>query len=117
MNRQGKAWGTTELVFESMTTSVHFLNIRKGGYCSEHQHGQKLNHFYVISGELEVLIWPEGVNVPDSTVLYAGHALTIPINVWHKFQALKDTLCIETYEVRFAGPDIERRVEGGKEKA
>jgi len=114
MNRQGKVWGETELVFENMNTSVHFLNIKKGGYCSQHRHGQKLNHFYVIAGELEIAIWPEGAKSPDLTVLAVGQAMTMPVGVWHRFRALKDTLCIETYEVRFASPDIERRVEGGK---
>lgn len=114
MNKQGKIWGTTELVFGNMNTSVHHLEIIKGGYCSEHRHSQKLNHFYVISGRLEILIWPEGSSLSDSTILTAGQAMTIPVNVYHRFCAIERTLCIETYEARFTNPDIERRTVGGR---
>jgi quercetin dioxygenase-like cupin family protein len=112
MAKQGKIWGETEKVFNNGIVSVHFLNIMKGGYCSEHRHQQKTNKFYVISGELEISIWTEEGMI-DRTILKAGQSTIIPINVYHKFQALTDVECIEIYEVRFHNEDIERRTTGG----
>lgn len=110
--KQGKIWGETEKVFDVGIFSVHFLNIIKGGYCSEHRHLQKSNKFYVISGRLEISIWTDE-GIIDKTVLAKGQSTIIPINVFHKFEALTDVQCIEIYEVIFCDEDIERRITGG----
>ena len=104
----------TEEIFNSGNVSVNVLQIRKGGYCSEHQHAKKSNLFHVISGALEVCLWPEGPGGhPDTIVLEAGMRTFIPSGVWHKFRALADTACVEIYDVRLAGEDIVRRTKGG----
>ena len=113
--KQGKVWGETEQVFNDGTISVNFLEIKKGGFCSEHQHSQKMNMFYVISGHLQVSQWPgasEGEQ-PDITGLKAGQSTTVPVGSWHMFRAIEDTICLEIYEIRFSGPDITRRSHGG----
>ena len=112
MPKQGKIWGETEKVFDNGIISVHFLNIIKGGYCSEHRHQQKTNKFYVISGELEIIIYAEE-DMIDRTILKAGQSTIIPIGVFHRFKAITDVKCIEIYEVRFHNDDIERRTTGG----
>lgn len=113
--RQGKIWGETEQVFSNGIISVHYISIRKGGYCSEHFHGQKINKFYVIKGTLEISVWQEG-DICDKTILRDGQSTTIPFGVWHKFRALTDVECIEIYEVKFNGKDIKRRKIGGVAK-
>ena len=110
--KKGKIWGDTQNVFSNGIVSVHFLNILKGGYCSEHQHAQKTNQFFVISGELEISIWQDKKTI-DKTILRAGQSTIIPFGMWHKFVALTDVECIEIYEVKFGGDDIERRTQGG----
>lgn len=113
--KKGKIWGYTEDIFSNGILSVHFLNINKGGYCSEHFHRQKTNKFYVISGELEISIWQDK-DTCDKTILKAGQSTTVPFDVWHKFKALTDVECIEIYEIKFSGEDIERRTQGGMTK-
>jgi len=118
MPKQGKVWGETEEVFNNGVLSVNSLWIAKGGFCSEHQHAQKTNVFYVISGALEIFQWPgstEGEK-PDVTVLGPGQQTIVPVGVWHKFQALENTRCLEIYTAWFRGPDITRRTHGGVKK-
>lgn len=110
--KQGKIWGETEKVFSNGIISVHFLSIKKGGYCSEHFHRQKTNKFYVIKGDLEISLWQEG-KICDKTILRDGQSTIIPFGVWHKFKALTNVECIEVYEVKFNGEDIKRRNQGG----
>jgi quercetin dioxygenase-like cupin family protein len=117
MPKQGKVWGETEEIYNNGTISINVLEIKKGGFSSEHQHGRKVNMFHVISGRLEIDQWPgvsEGEK-PDMTVLEAGQQTLIPIGAWHGFKALEDTLCLEIYAVRLIGEDIARRTHGGME--
>lgn len=110
--KTGKIWGFTESIFSNGIVSVHFLNINKGGYCSEHKHGQKTNHFYVVSGELEISVWQDK-DTCDKTILKAGQSTVVPFDMWHKFKGITDVECVETYQVKFGGDDIERRTQGG----
>jgi len=110
--RQGKDWGYTTEFFRNSTSSAHHLEIKKGGFCSEHRHTHKHNVFYVISGELELTIW-RGKN-KDVTVITAGQTTAVPPDVWHRFKGLTDVECIEIYQVFLTEPDIKRRTKGGK---
>ena len=113
--KQGKIWGETEEICNNGVVSIHFLKIKKGGYCSEHTHKYKSNLFFVIQGNLKISIWnSEGTS--DDTVLWAGDSCEIEPGVYHKFKALTDVECIEVYETKLRGIDIERRSEGGIEK-
>jgi quercetin dioxygenase-like cupin family protein len=90
--------------------------VNKGGYCSEHRHERKLNHFHVISGRLAVHEWPGGgldQDQPDTTTLGAGESKTVPVGNWHSFAAAEDTLCLEIYEAAPVEEDIVRRTVGG----
>jgi len=110
MSKQGKIWGETEEIFNNGIVSVNHLKIKKGGHCSEHRHSKKSNIFFVISGNLVIEIWR---GVSDETVVWPGESTTIEPGVYHKFRALTDVECLEIYEVRFDGEDIERRTVGG----
>ena len=115
--KQGKVWGETEEIFNNGLLSLNVLNIKKGGFCSEHQHSSKTNIFFVLSGRLEVYQWPGGSEgeSPDITVLGPGDSTAIEPGIWHKFQAAEDTACFEYYQIRFHGDDIIRRSHGGRE--
>lgn len=113
-DKKGKIWGETTLVFQSINVEVHYLDIKKGGYCSIHRH-KKSNLFYVISGQLKVTIWDRDNKdkVIDCTVLGEGQLTSVYPGYWHKFEALKDTWCIEVYQAIIEEGDIERFTEGG----
>ncbi len=113
MRPQEKVWGTTMEVFRNNTASTHYLEIKRGGYCSEHRHAQKSNIFYVLEGELEIVWWLAG---DGHSVILDGdkrRRFRVPVGQWHKFHALTDVKCIEVYEYEYDGVDIKRRTEGG----
>jgi len=112
--KQGKVWGETEEIFNNGIVSIHYLKIKKGGYCSEHYHRCKSNIFFVIKGNLEIDIWTKD-NMKDITVVWPGENCEIPPGVYHRFRALTDVECLEIYEVKLKEPDIERRTVGGVE--
>ena len=105
-------WGTTAALFVRPNFSLHLLEIKAGGYCSEHRHERKLNHFYVLSGKLEVTVWLDGGG-KDSTVMEAGQGTAVPVGLWHMFRAVEDTICLEIYEAAPVEEDIVRRTTGG----
>lgn len=114
MDKQGKAWGETTLIFSDQRVEVHYLRINKGGYCSEHKHAWKTNLFYIIEGKLLIRIWRKG-EMTDETILGPGDSMIIPTHAWHQFIGVADCQCIEIYETGLWTADIERRTVGGKE--
>ena len=54
---QGKFWGTTRCVFYNGNTDIWEINVKKGGFCSEHFHDYKWNRFVVTKGRLKVTIF------------------------------------------------------------
>ena len=112
--RQGKSWGYTTDFFRNAMVSAYHLEVRKGGYCSEHKHDHKYNSFYVVSGELEITIWREGEK-PDVTIIGPGQSTAVSPGFWHKFKGITSVHCIEIYQVLLIDPDIKRRTEGGLE--
>ena len=112
MDRQGKNWGYTTEFFRNAMVSAHHLEIKMGGFCSEHRHQFKFNSFYVISGRLELTIW-RGDGTKDVTVIGQGQSSAIPPGFFHKFRGITDVECIEIYQVLLIEPDIERRTKGG----
>lgn len=113
LERQGKVWGATSLVYQSPHTQVHLLEIKRGGFCSEHRHARKSNLFVVLKGRLEVRVWPDMYQQFDSTILGPGQSTSVPVGSWHQFLAIDDTECLEIYESAEIGEDIERRNTGG----
>jgi len=114
MTRQGKNWGYTTEYFRNAMVSAHHLEIRKGGYCSEHCHEHKYNMFYIVSGQLELTIWRDA-KMKDVTIIGEGQSTAVPPGFWHKFRAITSVHCIEMYQVLLNEPDIQRRTEGGLE--
>lgn len=112
MPKSGKIWGETEELYNNGVVSIHFLKIKKGGYCSEHYHRFKSNKFFIITGNLQIRIWTDDNN-SDDTVVWAGESCEIEPGYYHQFRALTDVECLEVYETRLREPDIERRKKGG----
>ena len=112
--RHGKTWGYTTDFFRNAMVSAYHLEVRKGGYCSEHKHDHKYNSFYVVSGELEITIWREGEK-PDVTIIGPGQSTAVSPGFWHKFKGITSVHCIEIYQVLLIDPDIKRRTGGGLE--
>jgi len=112
-----KVWGTTHPLVVLTIKEVHRLNIKAGGYCSEHYHNGKHNSFFVVSGTLEITEWSTLTGEEIITVLEAGQAHVVPAMVWHKFRAITDCVCHELYYNDDNSPidpdDIVRRTEGG----
>ena len=113
MNTTGKIWGQTTEVFRDETTEVHYLDIKKDGYCSKHLHEGKWNKFYVISGKLKVILYKEQSGYEDVTTLLPGMSMDVPPHVKHKFEAPEDCTCLEVYWVRLDPVDIVRDNFGG----
>jgi len=113
--KTGKIWGETSKLVPWGFHEVHYLSIKKGGFCSEHLHRGRTSFFFVISGRLKISLWSEGQKeMEDQTILGPGDSTIIPLLVFHKFEALEDTLAIETYELKGTNEDIERRTQGGR---
>ena len=113
MNKQGKIWGTTELLFCQNNIQVHRLEIKAGGYCSQHKHVVKYNKFYVESGEITIEVWNEHASHVDETHLCAGECSTIEPGEYHRFTADKDSVVYEMYWVELWSDDIVREAVGG----
>lgn len=97
MMKTDKEWGTTELLLADLTTSIHRIEIERGGFCSWHLHEEKVNAFTVVSGELEVQ-WTEDIGAGHyGRTLRAGDAMAVPPGRKHRFVALTPVVAIETY--------------------
>ena len=111
-----KVWGHTCEVFHNTSCSVHYLEIKRGGQCSEHRHAKKTNVFFIESGTLEITEWV--ADLPKITIIYDGQCnpiYRVDPGIWHKFRALTDVKCIEIYNFKYDGEDIERRTVGSLE--
>lgn len=114
--KQGKIWGETEEIFDKNNTEVHHLKIKKGGYCSIHEHVKgKKSMFFVIQGNLKISVW-NNPDFSDDSVLWAGDRCDVDCNIKHQFKALTDVECIEIYYAELDKADIVRHTTGGLEK-
>jgi mannose-6-phosphate isomerase-like protein (cupin superfamily) len=121
---QPKAWGRCRTLYCDEQVEVVEAEIVAGGYSSAHKHLDKDNTFIVLSGEIEVLLYPASLR-PQSHVLRPSldalreQTLTVQPHVPHKFVALQATRLIEVYRAFHGKPlrpgdgDICRFSEGG----
>ncbi len=115
MNIQGKVWGETRPLFNKNNVEVHYLDIKKGGYCSKHLHKHKYNKFIVIKGKLKVSIWKDygTETLEDISIIQSSGECTVPPGDYHRFQALEDTQAFEIYWIELSDSDIVREDHGG----
>jgi len=111
MRIEGKIWGTTAEIFKENGCSVHLLDIKAGGFCSEHNHQAKRNYFFVLSGTLEVTIYRNGLI--DTVTLTSGNSTAVEPGLFHKFTAKNRCRALEFYNAILSESDIKRRTHGG----
>ena len=112
---QGKVWGTTTPLFCKNNVELHYVEIKKGGYCSKHLHKSKYNRFFVMKGLLQVTIWKNygSETLEDISIIKEGQECTVSPGDFHKFVALEDTIALEIYWVELSESDIKREDHGG----
>ena len=113
-SRIGKVWGTTIPIFQSDSTEVQHLLVKRGWKCSDHDHAFKNNLFYVLKGRLRVVVQKDGLE--DETVLGPGQMTAVKPGDRHRFEALTDCELIELYWVCLDPDDIRRYSQGGESK-
>lgn len=112
---RGKIWGNTSTLFAKNNVEMARIEVKPGGYCSEHCHQYKYNLFFVESGELEVIIFRNDADttIEDVTTLKAGESTFVEPGLYHKFRAVKETIAYEIYWVEIDPQDIQRNSVGG----
>ena len=105
--KQGKVWGTTQLMFAWNSVEFHRILVKRGGYSSCHLHKHKWNRFVLLSGLLIIRMY-RGAEVVDETILRPGQITDIPPGVLHEFEALEDCEALEVYWVVLDAQDIDR---------
>lgn len=96
MRAQDKPWGKATTVLLDDRIQVDRLSIRKGGYSSNHLHKAKHNTFVVLSGVLEVVLYPD-TDTESRVVLSASESMTVRRGILHKFEAKTDCEVVEYY--------------------
>ncbi len=105
--KQGKVWGTTQLLFAHNSVECHLIAAKAGGYSSKHRHDYKWNRFVLLHGKLIVRIFQEDGTV-DETILNPGQVTDVPPGVLHQFEAELDCEALELYWVVLDAADIDR---------
>lgn len=67
--------------------------LKKGSIVPKHQHDNE-QITYILEGALRFFIGEDGSRTVD---VRAGQVLHIPSNVWHKAEALEDTLDVDVF--------------------
>ena len=67
--------------------------LKKGAIVPKHQHHNE-QFTYILEGALRFWMGDDGAEVID---VKAGEVLHIPSNVWHKAEALEDTLDVDIF--------------------
>jgi len=117
--KEGKIWGTTELVESNSCLEFHRIEFKKDVCCSEHQHQTKYNGFFVESGRMMIKVWRDWreSNIsdsrgPDVTFLKAGDFMKVEPGVYHQFIGVEDGVAFELYWSELHTSDIRRRTVG-----
>lgn len=74
-------------------TMLAHVYLKKGCIVPRHQHDNE-QITYILEGSLKFWI---GEDEKEERVIRAGEVLYIPSNVWHKAEALEDTLDVDVF--------------------
>lgn len=114
MQRDGKVWGTTSLLWKTPLIEIHRLEVVPGGFCSWHKHRHKHNAFIILDGALTIEIRKEAYPLTDKTVLRRGDFTTVKPGEEHRFVAgLSPAVAFEIYYPEMLSEDIVRSDVGG----
>ena len=113
MKIQGKVWGKTQDIFKNSNFEIHRIEARKDGFCSKHKHSHKYNAFFIEKGKLKIIVYETDYDLVDETIISTGEMAVVKPGVFHRFEALEDTVCYEIYWVQLDHYDIDREDVGG----
>lgn len=113
-----KCWGSVQHIFDG-PVSVSLLRVNAGTFCSTHKHVQRYNQFHVVSGKLLIVTYSDaGDTLHEKFILTRGMRLTIPPDMYHRFEVLMDGRVVEIYWTKDSSEarldDIVRVREGGQ---
>lgn len=112
MENSMKSWGTKISLFQNDLCEVSMLHLNGGQRCSWHRHRAKWNQFYVIDGELEVVV--EELGQRQTAKITRGQIFTTNPGQWHEFRTPSGPAVVqEIMYVRYEAGDIEREQVGG----
>lgn len=113
--KRGKIWGSTCSLFSKNNVEIHRIEANKDAFCSIHKHEHKTNVFFVEQGSLKITIYrPDaGKEIKDETILGPGDMTYVEPGLYHKFEALENTIAFEIYFVELDKNDIVRSTMGG----
>ena len=110
--KAGKVWGTTEMIHKNGVLEFHRIEFDKGAKCSEHEHKNKWNGFFVEQGQMLIRSWKDDQGLVDETILYPGEFTMIRPGEFHQFEGLESGIAFELYWAEFNHDDINRRTKG-----
>jgi mannose-6-phosphate isomerase-like protein (cupin superfamily) len=87
--RKEKPWGYERPIAEFQGIHLKELFLRQGTISSLHYHEEKDEFFYIVKGQVQVLLADKKI------LLRAGDTLRIPPGQQHRIQPLEDTLILE----------------------
>jgi mannose-6-phosphate isomerase-like protein (cupin superfamily) len=116
-NFETKVWGSVRHLFDG-PVSVSVLRVEAGAYCSTHYHRHRFNHFLVVSGALDVVIFNEKLEEIKRVRVPAKSSFAVSTEVIHRFEVIESGHVVETYWTKDGQDtrldDIARLAEGGK---
>ena len=83
---------TRKLITGQQMVLAH-VYLKKGAIVPKHQHHNE-QFTYILEGALRFFMGEDGAETYD---VRAGEVLHIPSNVWHKAEALEDTLDVDIF--------------------
>lgn len=96
-----KDWGWTEALHDSAYHFAARIDVKAGGFCSQHKHLLKWNGFSVVRGRMVIEIWNAGSHLsdpPDTSILLGpGDYYSVPPGQVHRFYCDVPTCAMETY--------------------
>jgi mannose-6-phosphate isomerase-like protein (cupin superfamily) len=113
---QGKIWGNTRSLIQNSLFEFHRIEFKSGFKCSEHEHKQKINFFFVESGKMLIRVWQDNdqEGLVDETILESGDFAQVKPGKIHQFEGLEGGVAFELYWAEFNHDDIVRRTIGSK---
>ena len=106
-----KIWGELKTIFENDKCKIDYLYVRKNTACSIHYHENKVNKFFLISGDIRV------VTDFGEKKLIIGESFDVHPNTTHQFRAFKNSFMLEIAFVDkgvLEEDDIIRKIQGGQ---
>jgi mannose-6-phosphate isomerase-like protein (cupin superfamily) len=85
-----------------------FLDLRAGAVRGNHYHHHKHEFFYLISGEVDLVVQDLQSNEKASLTLHAGDLTVIPTGIAHAIQTRQAGHAIEFSPARFDAADVHR---------